>query len=68
MDFFKTKTNWSNAEFVLIKICIASAYLLIGAYFHSFFINYYSALFIIFGVSAIWCVYWWTEKMRKRDN
>lgn len=65
MHFFKIKTSWSNAEFILLKICLASAYLLAGAYFHDFFSNYYSALFVIFGVSAIWCVYWWVEKMKK---
>ena len=36
MNFFKVKTSWSNAEFITLKLCIATAYLLIGAYFHRF--------------------------------
>ena len=36
MNFFKAKTSWSNAELIVLKICIASAYVLLGAYFHSF--------------------------------
>ncbi|WP_262710903.1 hypothetical protein [Flavobacterium foetidum] len=42
MNFFKIKTSWSNAEFILIKLCMASAYIFIGSYFHDFFENYYA--------------------------
>ena len=66
MNFFKTKTSWSNAEFVIIKLSIASAYLMAGAYFHNFFSTYYSYLFILFGISATWAVYFWLHKMRSK--
>jgi hypothetical protein len=67
MNFFKIKTSWSNAEFIPLKLCIASAYLLIGTYFYDFFSNYYTPLFIVFGITVVWSVYLWLHKMR-RDN
>ncbi|RKR11209.1 hypothetical protein C8C83_2909 [Flavobacterium sp. 90] len=64
MNFFKIKTSWSNAEFILIKLCIASAYILIGSYFHDFFKDYYLLLFILFGITAIWFCFAWLKKMK----
>jgi len=37
MNFFNRKTSWTNAEFIPLKLCIASAYVIIGTYFHFFF-------------------------------
>ncbi len=67
MNFFKMKTTWSNAELIPLKLCIASAYILLGGYFHSFFGNYYIPLIILFGITVIWSVYLWISKM-KSDN
>ncbi|WDF62650.1 hypothetical protein [Flavobacterium sp. KACC 22763] len=64
MNFFKIKTSWSNAEFILIKLCMASVYILVGSYFHEFFENYYSVLIVIFAVTVIWFVYQWLKKMK----
>ncbi len=64
MNFFKAKTIWSNAEFIIIKLCIASAYLLIGTYFHDFFKDYYLPLLIIFGITVVWFVSLWLKKMK----
>jgi len=64
MNFFKIKTSWSNAEFILIKLCMASVYILVGSYFHEFFENYYSVLIVIFTVTVIWFVYQWLKKMK----
>nr|WP_294936243.1 hypothetical protein [uncultured Flavobacterium sp.] len=64
MNFFKIKTSWSNAEFIPLKLCIAAAYLLIGAYFHNFFRDYYTPIIIIFGITVIWSVYMWISKMK----
>ncbi|MDR7372090.1 hypothetical protein [Flavobacterium aquidurense] len=66
MNFFKSKTSWSNAEFIIIKLCIATAYLLIGSYFHDFFKDYYTPLLILFGITVIWFVYLWVQKMKNR--
>ncbi len=67
MNFLKMKTSWSNSEFILIKLCMASVYILVGSYFHEFFQNYYSILIGIFIVTAIWFVYQWFKKMKSQN-
>jgi hypothetical protein len=64
MNFFKIKTSWSNAEFIPLKLCIASAYILIGTYFHNFFRDYYVPVIIIFGITVIWSLGMWLHKMK----
>jgi hypothetical protein len=64
MNFFKIKTSWSNAEFIPLKLCIATAYVLVGAYFHRFFHDYYIPVLAVFGITAIWSVYLWLAKMK----
>ena len=68
MNFFKIKTSWSNAEFILIKLCMASVYILVGSYFHEFFRNYYPFLIVIFAVTVIWFVYQWLKKMKSQKQ
>ncbi|MEN2490395.1 hypothetical protein AAYQ05_21505 [Flavobacterium sp. B11] len=68
MNFFKIKTSWSNAEFIPIKLCMASIYILIGSYFHEFFQNYYSVLIVIFAITVIWFVYQWLKKMKSEKQ
>jgi len=67
MNFLKAKTNLSNTEFIVLQLCIASFYLMAGAYFQGFFRSYYTPLFSIFGVSAIWFVYWRVDKMKRQS-
>jgi len=64
MNFFKIKTSWSNAEFIVLKLCIASAYVLVGGYFHSFFRQYDIPVLVLFGITCIWSVYLWISKMK----
>jgi len=64
MNFFKIKTSWSNAEFIPLKLCIAAAYILIGSYFHNFFLEYHAAVIAVFLVMVIWSVYLWLTKMQ----
>ena len=61
MNFFKIKTQWSNAEFIPLKICIATAYILVGAYFHNFFRDYYVVVLIIFLITVSWSTYLWLK-------
>jgi hypothetical protein len=68
MNFFKLKTTWSNAELIPLKICIAAAYILIGAYFHNFFRTYYIPVLVVFGVTVIWSVYMWLNKMKSENK
>jgi len=59
------KTSWSNAEFIILKLCIACAYILIGAYFHKFFRDHYLVVLGAFAVTMVWSVYLWAGKMRR---
>ena len=64
MNFFKIKTSWTNAEFIPLKLCIASAYILIGAYFHNFVRTYFVMFLVLFGITVVWSVYSWITKMK----
>jgi hypothetical protein len=64
MNFFKIKTTWSNAELIVLKACIALAYILVGSYFHHFFSQYYVAFLVVFGITLIWALYLWIHKMK----
>jgi hypothetical protein len=68
MNFFKIKTSWSNLEFIPLKLCIASAYLLIGAYFHETILTFYIPILIIFLITVIWAVKLWISKMQSENN
>ncbi len=65
MNFLKIKTSWSNAELIVLKLCIASGYILVGAYFHSLFRHYDVLLLGVFGITCVWSVYLWVIKMRR---
>ncbi len=67
MNFFKTKTSWTNAEFIILKLCIASAYVCIGSYFHYFIEKWYFPILLLFAITSIWAVYLWVKKMKHQD-
>lgn len=64
MNFFRIKTSWSNTEFIVLKLCIASAYIFIGSYFHDFFSHYWKPILITFAVTVLWTFYLWTKKIK----
>jgi len=64
MKFFKIKTSWSNTEFIVLKLCIASAYIFIGSYFHYFFSQYWNPILIVFAITFLWSLYLWIKKMK----
>jgi len=68
MNFFNLKTTWSNLEFIPLKLCIASAYLLIGAYFHDMILTFHIPIIIIFLITVIWAVKLWLSKMQSENN
>ncbi|HLY68130.1 MAG TPA: hypothetical protein VKR53_00290 [Puia sp.] len=68
MNFFNIKTTWSNAELIPLKLCIATAYILVGAYFHNFFGVHYLVVLILFAVTVIWSVYLWVTKMKNGNE
>lgn len=64
MNFLKIKTTWSNAELIPLKLCIASAYLFLGAYFNDFFSQWYMLLIIVFLITVSASLYLWFTKMK----
>jgi hypothetical protein len=68
MNFLSIKTSWSNLEFVPLKLCIASAYLIIGTYFHDFFKTYYSLLILLFATTWFAAMYLWLSKMNAKSK
>lgn len=68
MNFFSVKTSWSNAELAILKIFVASAYILIGSHFHRFFNRYSIPIFIVFLISVVWLVYLWLIKMKNESQ
>ena len=66
INFAKARTTWSNAEFIIFKLTITCAYLIIGTYFHTLFSHYYIPLFIVFSISLVWTVSLWLKKMKQR--
>jgi hypothetical protein len=65
MNFFNRTTTWTNTQLIPLKLCIASAYILVGAYFHKFIREYYLIFIIIFVITVIWALYLWITKMKK---
>lgn len=67
MNFFKKTTTWLNAEIVVLKLAIGSAFVLIGAYFHHFIHTIWIPVAVLCVITVVWAVILWLKKM-KRDN
>jgi hypothetical protein len=67
MDFFRKKTTWSNLEFIPLKLCIGSAYLIIGSYFHAFVQEYRWVFLAILAVTVAISLNMWIRKMRMEN-
>lgn len=67
MNFFNLKTTWKNWEFIPLKLCIAAAYLLLGAYFQDWIKSHNKLIILLFVVSVIWAVGLWITKLRKEN-
>lgn len=68
MNFFKRQTCWSNAEMVWLKLCIGSACLYIGSYFHDFFSHYYLVVVSVFSITVIRSLLLWFKKMEQNKR
>jgi membrane protein YdbS with pleckstrin-like domain len=66
-NFFNLKTTWTNVEFIPLKLCIASAYILIGIYFVDFFKEYWQFVALIFIITVIVSVTMWIKKMQQNN-
>lgn len=63
MNFLTKKMRWNNVEFIPFKLCVASASLLLGAYFKEFVILYQNFIIGIFILTWIVIMYLWIKKM-----
>lgn len=68
MSFMNKKTIWTNAEFIPLKICIASIYLIIGAYFSNFVMQYKWFFIVLFLGSLGISMYKWISKMKQAQD
>ena len=68
MNFFQKKTTWTQQELIVLKLSIASIYLVIGAHFHEFFSSYSFPLLILFGITVIISGYLWIKKMKTEND
>lgn len=59
---------WNNTEFILLKLCIASAYLLMGAYFPEVVKNYTTALLVLFVITLAGSMILWINKMKNASR
>jgi hypothetical protein len=66
MGFLNKKMNWSNAEFIPFKVCIAAAYLLIGSHFADFFTPYKWCILGLFSLTLVWVLILWIRKMKQK--
>jgi hypothetical protein len=64
MNFFSTKTSWSNSEFIILKLCIGMAYLFIGASFHEFVLAWKIPVLMVFLITLTWSMALWVKKMK----
>jgi hypothetical protein len=56
--------SWTNAEFIPFKLCIASAYILVGAHFSNFIHKHHLIFLAIFAITVILTLFLWATKMK----
>jgi hypothetical protein len=66
MNFFRINSTWSNAEFLIIKICLVSLGFAAGMYFYEYLKEYMFVFAMIYVITAIVCGYLWVKKMKGR--
>jgi hypothetical protein len=59
MNFLKSRTTWTNLELGIVKICLVSAGVALGSYFHQYlqpFVFYFLGIYLVLGliVLTIW--------------
>ena len=68
MNFFNIKTTWTNAELIILKLSIATAYLLIGSFFKELVNEHYFIILIIFLFTVVFSIYLWVNKMKRKKR
>lgn len=68
MNLLNQKTTWTNKELIPLKLCIGSAYLFLGMYFHEWVANYKIWVIAIFVITWIWVMYLWLSKLKSENQ
>lgn len=63
MNFFLKKTTWSNLEFIPLKLCIGTGYLLILSFLPVELQDIRTILLVIFIPTVVWSLYKWFHKL-----
>lgn len=67
MNFFEKKSTWTNLEFIPLKLCIASIYLLLGVWLADYVRHIQGFLFVLFFVCLTLSLHLWFKKMSKEN-
>lgn len=67
MNIFNKKTTWTNWEFIPLKICIASFYMLVGACYSSIVLQYKTLIMSLFLITTTLTLYTWLTKMKEEN-
>ena len=62
MNFFKNQNKLVKRRIIPLKLCIATAYILVEPFPQLFFRDFYIPVLIVFGITVIWSVYLWLNK------
>ena len=65
INFFGTKTSWSNIELAIFKIAVFSAGIIAGSYFYNYLKPYLLMVLVVFTVTTIWAATTWITKMKR---
>jgi hypothetical protein len=63
MNFFIKTSKWSNLQLIPLKLCIASAYLIIGHYYPETVSIYFWPLILLFGITSIVSLWIWLRQL-----
>ncbi|MDF2438700.1 MAG: hypothetical protein K0Q95_3076 [Bacteroidota bacterium] len=68
MNFLKKRTSWSNFDLGIIKICVGSIGVSIGAYFHRYLENNLAIFIGIYVISGFYLFRKWTQQLKNKGD
>jgi hypothetical protein len=63
LQFLFKKSTWSNLQLIPLKLCIASAYLIIGHFIPETVNTYFWPLVLLFGITLIVSLWIWLKQL-----
>jgi len=64
MNIFNVKTTWNNKEIAVLKLAVASVYLVLGSFFHEFVSQYYTMIIVFAAISVCFSLYLYFQKVK----